>query len=1044
MTEVLPGGTSPRTEVLALLLEPLGVDAMAGQAALRRLAERVDAVARAYGCAVLPAYGSTLPWVSDAVSACVEEHELAEVAADPEQGGLLRELARAEGVRSHLRAFEGVPVDALRADLVAVATAERLLPPALEPYRRAERDWPAEIWRSLVDGAGGGGRGEGGGEDGGVVDIDGTLAALHRPRVTRQAAAAREFVLRHSVSAAQDLRNRDLASRLEKVRDFVTARDTYEAFLAARPGWWRWLGPDARSGFRSDRRDALVWALTARDTGAVSGSALELLATDEARGALTHAPGPTSAASPAWAPTSASASAQGVHATASLAPPPATSAAARLVSGLVAAGSRHDVGRLRALESWYAKNIALFDRVAAAMDLRDSEPGLREALDPLVGELALPPGAVDTSRSHYRAVQAALRAEVEDRLRCTGPTAHSEHAVESEELAEVIGRVGTLERALREAMRPLPAVRGRLLVAVAGRTKSGKTTLRKALTRDADRSGIGRGAHRTTRETSAFDVGPVTYLDTPGFAAKDDDFDAQHARAACDRADAVLWNYAETMRDEEAAEFRRLLLSGKPLLTVVNVKGKVDEPARLKLFADSPDREFRSAPEHASRIEQVAREAGAVPPVVLAVHSGAAHESLSARDRALGDRVLRASRLPELEEALSRLLAERSIPLRAVRLAEEVRRPLASFDDRAARELPPIGRALDALERSLPGERAALLEAFRTAGRDARERLEAERQQARERLPETVKGLGGEDHVQRCEDFFAGLGWDALIPALEHELTQRARERGRALRLSASAAAPQDNEHPDVEPPPDAKYATAAAKGAATALLGSLSSVKEVSKGLGKALSKKAAASAGATASAGAAAGGATAGATGVAPAVLAATLAAEALAGAAKAVSSEVDRARQAKEEWARTATEVAETWLDGLFDWFDAQSARVVEEAAAQVESQIAAQTSDIGVTRARLERLVRLRSSVRSALDTIDLTLARRLLALAGGDPAAVRRARRTPGVELRVWAEPSRVPDVRAHLHKHLVDVLTERIEVCPDPRSGEDDGTADDD
>ncbi|SDF14725.1 GTPase [Streptomyces griseoaurantiacus] len=1000
MTEA-PGGTSPRTEILALLLEPLGVDAMAGQAALRRLAENVDAVARAYGSAVLPAYGSTLPWVSDAVSACVEEHELAGVTTDPEQARALRVLARLEGVRSRLPAFEGVPVDALRADLVAVMTAERLLLRALEPYCRADQDWPEEIWRSLVES---------------VVDVDAALADLNRPRATRQAAAARQLVLQHSVSAARDLRNRDLAVRLEKVRDYVAARKAYEAFLSARPGWWRWLGPDARSGFRSDRRDALVWALTARDTGALPGSALELLATGEARAALASvlvpAPGP------------------GVHTTLAaplLPPPPATSSAARLASGLLAVGSRHDADRLRALESWYTKNLALFDRVAAAMDLREGEPALREALDPLVGELALPPGAVDTSRSDYRAVQAVLRAEVEELLRRARQTRHSEHAVESEQLVKVIGRVGTLERELRESMRPLPAVRGRLLVAVAGRTKSGKTTLRKALTRETDRSGIGRGAHRTTRRTSAFDVGPVTYLDTPGFAAKDDDFDAQHARAACDRADAVIWNYAETMRDEEAVEFRRLLLSGKPLLTVVNVKGKVDEPARLRFFADSPEREFRPAPEHTARIEQVARAAGAVPPVVLAVHSGAAHESLFSEDRELGDRALRASRLPELERALSRLLAERSIPLRAVRLAEEVRRPLAAFGDRAAQELPRIGLALDALERSMPGERAELLEVFRDAGRHAHERLEAERHQARERLPETVQGLGGEDHAQRCDDFFTGLGWDALIPALENELAQRARERGRALRLSASAPERQDNEHPHVEPLPDPKYAAAAVKGAATALLGSFSVA-----GLSKAFSKKAAATAG------------TAAATASAAPAIAVAYAAEALAGAAKAVSSEVGRARQAKEEWARTATEAAEASLDDLFDWFDTQLTRVVEEATAQVEAQFTAQTADIGSARERCERLGRLRSSVRSALDTIDLTLARRLLTLAGGDPAAVRRARRTPGVELRVWIDASRVADVRTHLHTHLVDVLTERIEVSPDSRSGEGDGTADHD
>ncbi|MFD5653022.1 GTPase domain-containing protein [Streptomyces sp. NPDC127039] len=1001
MTEV-PGGTSPRTEILALLLEPLGVDAMAGQAALRRLAENVDAVAQEYGCAGLPAYGSTLSRVSDAVSMCVEEHELAGTAADPDEARALRELARLEGARSHLRALAGVPVEALRTDRASVTTAQRLIPKALEPYCRADQDWPEEIWRSIGD------------ID---IDLDGALADLNRPRATRRAAAARELVLQHSVSAAQDLQNRELAARLEKVRDFVAAQKAYDAFLSGQPGWWRWLGPDAHSGFRSDRRDALVWALTARDTGALTGSALELLATDGCRAVLAHAPRPTPTPAAAAPPASA---------TSLAVPPPATSSAARLASGLLAVGSRHDAGRLRALESWYTKNIALFDRVASAMDLRESEPRLREALAPLVGELALPPAAVDTSRSDYRAVQAVLRAEVEDLLRRTERTGHSGHAVESERLVRVIGRVGTVERELRDAMRPLPAVRGKLLVAVAGRTKSGKTTLRKALTRDADRSGIGQGAHRTTRKTVAFDVGPVTYLDTPGFAAKDDDFDAQHARAACDSADAVIWNYADTMHDEEAAEFQRLLLSGKPLLAVVNVKGKVNETARLTVFAKSPDREFRTASGHAARIEQVARAAGAAPPVVLTVHSGAAHESLSVEDRELGDKALEASRLLELELALSRLLAERSIPLRAVRLAEDMRRPLSAFHDRAIEELPRIGLALDALERSTPGERAALLEAFRTAGREAQERLIAERHRVREQLPETVRNLGGEDHAQRWSDFLTELEWDGLLLALEDELVRQARKRGRTLRAPASTPERQDDEDPRVEPQPSPKIASAAVKGAATTLLDSLSA-KGLSKGLTKVFSKKLAASATTAASV----------------PVTAALYATDALLGAMKAVSSEIDRARQAKEEWTKTATEVAETCLDDLFDWVDARLASVLEDATAQVEAQFAAETAGIGSTRERFERLGRLQLSVRSALDTIDLTLARRLLALAGGDPAAVRRARRTPGVELRVWTDTSHVADVRAHLHKHLVDVLTERIEVRPDSRSGEGDGTADD-
>lgn len=965
---------SLRAEMLALLLEPLGVDATAGPAALQRLAKDVDAVAQACGCAGLPLSGSTLRWVSEAVAACVEEQELARLATargrtlTPDGAGFLRELMRLEGVRSHLQALEGVPVEALRADLAAVALAERLLPEVLEPCRRADQEWPKEIWRSIRE-----------------IDVDRALTDLSRRRRTRQAADTRELVLRHSVSAARDLRNQDLVTRLEKVRDFVAAEKSYEAVLSVRPEWWRWLGPDGRVGFRSDRCDALMWAITARDTGAVSGSALDMLADDSVRAVIKHG----LAAAP-------------LSTTASLAAP-ATSSAARLVAGLPAVAARTDISELRAFESWYTKNVELFDRVAAAMDMRRTEPDLREALQLLTGRLAHPFGAVDASRSACRDIQSRLRTEVEARLQ---RTSYSAHVIESEDLVGALSHIGGLERELRDAVRAMPAVRGRLLVAIAGRTKSGKTTLRKALTRDADRTGIGRGAHRTTRKTSAFELGSVTYLDTPGFAAKDDDHDAQHARAACDIADVVIWNYADTLRDEESSELQRLLLSGKPLLAVVNVKERVDTPDRLQLFTQRPGKAFESAPGHAVRIEQVSRAVGVAPPVVLAVHSGAAHEALSTGDGELGDTALQASRLPKLEQSLAQLLAERAIPLRAVRLADSVRAPLAAFHDRAVDELPQIGLALGELERSAPSQRDALLEAFRVAGQKTRDRLEAELHRAKERLPDVVRDLGGVDHAQRWSDFVTGLELEGLVSSLESEFEQEMRRRERVLRAQASTAEWQDDAHLRVGPRPDATVGSlgaAAAKGVATALLGSFAA-----KGIPKKLA--------------------------VPPPAVAAVYVAETLAGAAKAVSSEVDRTRQAKDKWTGETTAAAETRLDELFARVEAQLARIVDDATAQVDDQFESQSADISSTRKRFERVRRLRSSVRSALDAVDLVLARRLLALAGGDPAAIRRARRTPGVELRVWTDVSRVAEVRACLQDQLVDVLTERIEICSESGS----------
>ncbi|MGW5971706.1 GTPase [Streptomyces sp. NPDC055186] len=965
---------SLRAEVLALLLEPLGVDAMAGSAALERLAEGVAAVAQACGCASPPPTGSTLRWVSDAVAACVEEHELVCLATDRgqaltlDEARALRELMRLEGLQSHLQALEGVTVEALRADLAVVAIAERLLPEVLEQCRRADQDWPKEIWRTIRE-----------------IDIDRAVTDLRRHRRgSRQAAGARELVLRHSVSAARDLQNRDLVMRLEKVQDFVAAKESYEAVLSLQQEWWRWLGPDAPFTFRSDRRDALVWAIGARDTGTISGSILEMLADDSARAVIKHG------LATALVSTAASLTA------------PATSSAARLVTGLPAVASRTHIDELRALESWYTKNVELFDRVAAAMDARRTAPGLGEALESLVGELALPSGAVDASRSAHREIQSTLRAEIETRLQ---RTSYSAHAIESEQLVGAIGCIGALERELRDAVRAMPAVRGRLLVAIAGRTKSGKTTLRKALTRDADRTGIGRGAHRTTRKTSAFELGSVTYLDTPGFAAKDDDLDAQHARVACDIADAVIWNYADTLRNEESVELQRLLLSGKPLLAVVNVKERVNTLDRLRLFTQRPERAFASAPGHTVRIEQVSGAVGVTPPTVLAVHSAAAHEALSTRDGELGDRAFRASRLPELEQSLAQLLAERAIPLRAVRLAEGVRAPLAAFHDRAIEELPRINLALGELERSTPSQRAALLDAFQNAGQNARDRLEAKRHLAKGQLPDVIPGLGGVEHSQRWSDFITGLEVAELVSGLESEFAQEMRNRERVLRAQESAAEPQDDEGLQARLRPDANFlalSAAAAKGAATALLSSLAAHEAAKKHAPSASKGNSAA--------------------------VTAGYVLTTLVGAAKAVSSEVDRTRQAKDEWTGETAAEAEAKLDELFDRVEQQLTRIIDDTKARVSAQFAEESADISRTRERFEQLRRLQSAVRSALDSIDLVLVRRLLALAGGDPAAIRLARRTPGVELRVWTDASRTTEVRACLQDHLVDVLTERIEI----------------
>ena len=142
----------------------------------------------------------------------------------------------------------------------------------------------------------------------------------------------------------------------------------------------------------------------------------------------------------------------------------------------------------------------------------------------------------------------------------------------------MVRELGQTERDLADALRPHPPLRGPLRVAIAGRTKAGKTTLRKALTHDPDPHGVGRGAHRTTRKAEAFAWRALEFVDTPGIAAYDDDYDAETALAACRDADAVLWVYAEDLRSEELDHLCGLLALGKPVLVVVNAKWRVDTP----------------------------------------------------------------------------------------------------------------------------------------------------------------------------------------------------------------------------------------------------------------------------------------------------------------------------------------------------------------------------------------------------------------------------------------------------------------------------------
>ena len=136
---------------------------------------------------------------------------------------------------------------------------------------------------------------------------------------------------------------------------------------------------------------------------------------------------------------------------------------------------------------------------------------------------------------------------------------------------------GDLSAALGQveaALGPCPA--GPPAVAVVGRTRAGKSTLRFALTGEGE-EGIGRGGQRTTRTVIDYDWHGVRLRDTPGVGARDGATDTQAALEAAAEADLVLWMLtSDGLQQATLQPVLQMLRRGVPVLAVVNHKDQHD------------------------------------------------------------------------------------------------------------------------------------------------------------------------------------------------------------------------------------------------------------------------------------------------------------------------------------------------------------------------------------------------------------------------------------------------------------------------------------
>ena len=163
----------------------------------------------------------------------------------------------------------------------------------------------------------------------------------------------------------------------------------------------------------------------------------------------------------------------------------------------------------------------------------------------------------------------------------------------------------------------------RLVVAVMGGTKAGKSQLVAALSGDAEAAGVGSGRHRTTRDVRVTELEQFDLIDVPGVAALEGEDDTSLAVATAAGADAVLWLYAESLQDSEASELEDLLRRGKPVVVAFNAKWVVDPEGKRRVFLQHPELAFRDLSTHEERVAPISTPAHTQVPLAVATHARA-------------------------------------------------------------------------------------------------------------------------------------------------------------------------------------------------------------------------------------------------------------------------------------------------------------------------------------------------------------------------------------------------------------------------------------
>jgi tRNA U34 5-carboxymethylaminomethyl modifying GTPase MnmE/TrmE len=240
-------------------------------------------------------------------------------------------------------------------------------------------------------------------------------------------------------------------------------------------------------------------------------------------------------------------------------------------------------------------------------------------------------------------------------------------------------------------------------VALFGRTKAGKSTLRETLTR-GNGSTIGKGSQRTTRDVKEYSWQGLRLLDTPGIEAYQGDDDTQKANEIIDQSDIILFLTSDdSVQPGEFKAMAELQLKNKYFAVILNVKHDISNNLEdLQMFIDIPEMVFDEdrLSQHKNHIQSHIKEYLNLDNVdIVTIHAQSGFLSTQAEYQEYSSQLWELSKIEELYSLIAYQIYTHGKNLRLSTFADSLKNFINSINQKLAVAKSQLSVQLDFMEK---------------------------------------------------------------------------------------------------------------------------------------------------------------------------------------------------------------------------------------------------------------------------------------------------------------------------------------------------------